>query len=99
MRICDLRVQSTHGYKNRAAHNILEKKFEPPTLYVEPRLPVKTEVKFGLDFEQIGLYNQVCTTLFAQIIVGLSAHKEPVCLKEVLKVLLLNTHHVRITSQ
>ncbi len=53
MRMCNLRVQSTHGYKNlgvhvQYAHTILMIKFASRALYAVPRVRVQSEVYFGL---------------------------------------------------
>ncbi len=47
MCMCDLRVQSTHGYKNLAVHvqyvnTILVTKFAPRALNAVPRLRIKS---------------------------------------------------------
>jgi len=51
--MCDLRIQSTRGYKNpvvllQYARTLLMTKFVSRTLYTDPRERVKSEVYFGL---------------------------------------------------
>ncbi len=54
MHMCDLRIQSTPGYKNPAVHvqytrTILMTKIASCALYAVPRVSVKSVVYFGLD--------------------------------------------------
>lgn len=54
MRMCDLRVQSMHDYKNRVVcvqyvHTVLMTKFASRVLYAVPRVRLKSEVYFGLN--------------------------------------------------
>ncbi len=57
VRMCDLSVQSMHGYKNRVVHvqyarTVLMTQFVSRTLYAVPRVRVKSEVYFGLHTTQ-----------------------------------------------
>ncbi len=57
MRMCNLHVQSTRGYKNRVLrvqymHTILMTEFESCTMYTVPRLHIKSEVHFGLKLKK-----------------------------------------------
>ncbi len=58
VRMCDLSVQSTCGYKNRVvrvqyAHTTLMTQFASRTLYAVPRVRVKSEVYFGLKSQRV----------------------------------------------
>ncbi len=60
MRMCDLHVQNTHGYKNlgvrvQYARTILMTKFVSRALYAIPRVCIQSEVYFGLNGKQTWL--------------------------------------------
>ncbi len=87
MRMCNLHVQSTHGYKKQSAARTVhayytDDEFESCTMYAVPRLHIKIEVHFGLKLKKqfsciskpLTCYFQ-CTTLLEKNSVCFEAWK------------------------